>query len=54
MATADEAAKAIQLLNGHEVDGSAIKVSEVRTQLRNGGRSGFDRSGGRHGQDQFI
>ena len=54
MATAEEAGKAIHLLNGHEVDGRAIKVSEVRSQLRDVGRSGFDKSGGRHGQDQFI
>ena len=54
MATVYEAAKAIQLLNGHEVDGHVIKVSEVRPQLRDKGRGGFDRSGGHHGQDQFI
>ena len=53
MATPDEAAKAIQLLNGHEVDGQTIKVSEARSQERNMGRGGFDRSGGHHGQDQF-
>jgi RNA recognition motif-containing protein len=53
MATADEAAKAIELLNGHEVDGRAMKVSEARSQERNTGRVGFDRSGGLHGHDQF-
>jgi hypothetical protein len=53
MATPDEAAKAIQLLNGHEVDGRTIKVSEVRSQERSMGRGGFDRSGGHHGRDQF-
>ncbi len=54
MATAFEATKAIQLFNGYLIDGKAIKVTEVRTQLRQIGRNGFDRNGGRHGQDQFI
>lgn len=49
MATPDEAAKAIQLLNGHEVDGRTIKVSEARSQERNSGGGGF----GHHGRDQF-
>ena len=53
MATTAEATQAIVLLNGREVDGHAIKVSEIRSQARDIGRGGFDRSGGRHGQDQF-
>ncbi len=54
MGTAIEAANAIQLFNGYQIGGRAIKVSEVRAQLRDVGRSGFDRSSGHHGQDQFI
>ena len=56
MGTAEEAAKAIELFNGHELDGHAIKVSEARSHDRGGNlnRGGFDRSGGRHGHDQYI
>ena len=52
MGTADEAAKAIQLLNGQEVDGRAIKVSEARSQERDAAKGGFDRSHGHHGRER--
>ncbi len=54
MGTAEEAAHAINLLNGKELDGRAIKVSEAHSLERNAARHGFDRGGGRHGHDQFI
>jgi RNA recognition motif-containing protein len=54
MGTAEEAAHAIHLLNGKELDGHAIKVSEAHSLERNAARHGFDRGGGRHGHDQFI
>lgn len=54
MGTPEEAAHAIHLFNGKELDGRAIKVSEAHSLDRNTPRRGFDRGGGRHGHDQFI
>lgn len=59
MGTAEEAAKAIELLNGHEVDGRIIKVSEARAQEHEHGaaRNGFEHAGGgfgHHRQDTFT
>ena len=39
MSTSD-AARAIQNLNGHELDGRAIKVNEAQEKQRSGGGSG--------------
>ena len=53
MGTTIEASKAIETLNGREVDGSAIKVSEVRSfKADEGIRGGLIRKGRQHGQDQ--
>jgi RNA recognition motif-containing protein len=43
-------AKAIQALNGHEMDGRALMVNEAQDKPRSGGgRSGGGRSGGDRG-----
>jgi RNA recognition motif-containing protein len=54
MATAAEASKAIESLNGQEVDGHEIKVSEARARERVSAGGGFDRGGGHHGRDRFT
>lgn len=48
MPSADEAERAIQALNGHNVDGRAINVNEARPKTDRGGpdRGGSDRGGG--------
>jgi cold-inducible RNA-binding protein len=54
MATAAEAAKAIETYNGHELGGNAIKVSEARAREANDRfRNAIDRKGVHHGRDQF-
>jgi RNA recognition motif-containing protein len=57
MGTAAEASKAIETLNGQEVDGYEIKVSEARSREANerlgGGFDKFNKKGGYHGRDQF-
>ncbi|MCL5998191.1 MAG: RNA-binding protein [Chloroflexi bacterium] len=54
MGTAAEASKAIQSLNGQEVDGREIKVSEARARERDTAGSALDRRGGHHGRDHHI
>ena len=49
MANDDEAKAAIEALNGSEVDGRIIKVSEARPQERRGGGRGFGGGRGRGG-----
>jgi RNA recognition motif-containing protein len=50
MSSPDEAEKAISELNGKELDGRAISVSEARPQApRTGGGGGFGGGGGRGG-----
>ena len=52
MSTDDEAAKAMQTLNGREIQGRAISVSEARE--RSGGGGGGGGGGGRgHGRGGF-
>jgi len=47
MSSGDEAEKAISELNGKELDGRAISVSEARPQApRSGGGGGFGGGGG--------
>ncbi|MGB8297157.1 MAG: RNA-binding protein [Polyangia bacterium] len=51
MSTDDEAAKAMQTLNGREIQGRAISVSEARERTGGGGGGG---GGGRgHGRGGF-
>ncbi|MBD3382344.1 MAG: RNA-binding protein [candidate division Zixibacteria bacterium] len=40
MSTKDEAMKAISGLNGHEIDGRALNVSEAKPRKDNGNRGG--------------
>jgi RNA recognition motif-containing protein len=49
MSTDDEAAKAMQTLNGREIQGRAISVSEARERTGGGGGGGGGRGGGRGG-----
>ncbi len=49
METASETLKAIQLLDGHDVDGHTIRVSEARPREGNSG-AGFDRGRSRRGR----
>jgi cold-inducible RNA-binding protein len=51
MSTDDEAAKAMQTLNGREIQGRAISVSEARE--RSGGGSGGGGGGRGHGRGGF-
>jgi RNA recognition motif-containing protein len=55
MATDDEARKAIEMLNQHEVDGRALVVNEARPRTERGGGPGGRgreprRGGGRGGR----
>jgi RNA recognition motif-containing protein len=54
MATDDEARKAIEMLNQHEVDGRALVVNEARPRTERGGPGGHGREprrgGGRGGR----
>jgi RNA recognition motif-containing protein len=45
-------AKAMQALNGHEMDGRALMVNEAQDKPRNGGGGGGDR-GGRGGSSRW-
>ena len=47
MASSDEAAKAIGAINGREVDGRALNVSEARERSGGGGGGGGGRPGRR-------
>jgi RNA recognition motif-containing protein len=50
MSTAEEAAAAIQGMNGHRVDGRELIVNEARPQEpRSGGGGGYGGGGGRSG-----
>jgi cold-inducible RNA-binding protein len=49
METASEALNAIQRLDGHDVDGHTIKVSEARLREGNSG-AGFDRGRSHRGR----
>lgn len=49
MSSPDEAEKAISELNGKELDGRAISVSEARPQAPRTGGGGFGGGGGRGG-----
>ena len=50
MATAEEAATAIQQLNGREFNGRNLTVSEAKERTdRGGGRGGYSGGGGRGG-----
>jgi RNA recognition motif-containing protein len=49
METASEALQAIQLLNGHDVDGHTLKVSAARPREGNSGTR-FDRGRGHRGR----
>ena len=52
MSTEDEAQKAIQMLNGRELDGRSITVNEARPQEARPRGGGFDRGGrGGYGGD---
>ena|SRR5947209_1741210 len=56
MSTSEEAARAVQLLNGRELNGSELRVGEARPReraAREGFGSGFGRDGGHHGRDRF-
>jgi RNA recognition motif-containing protein len=55
MASPEDAQKAIEALNGRELDGRALTVNEAREQApRGGGGGGFgaDRGGGGGGRDR--
>jgi RNA recognition motif-containing protein len=54
MATPEDAQKAIEALNGKELDGRALNVSEAREQAPRGGGGGFGagRGGGGGGRDR--
>jgi len=62
MSTDDEAAKAMETLNGREIQGRAISVSEARERSggggggggggRGGGRGGFGGGGGGGGRER--
>jgi RNA recognition motif-containing protein len=53
MATEEDAQKAIQSLNGIELDGRALTVNEAREQAPRGGGGGFGgRPGGGGGRDR--
>lgn len=45
MSSEEEAQKAIEALDGHELSGRSIKVNEARTQGMRGGGGGGDRGG---------
>ena len=45
MSTEDEATKAIELFNGKELDGRALKVNEARPMEARPPRRDFDRGG---------
>lgn len=49
MGSDQEAAAAIQALNGKEVDGRALTVNEARPKTEGGGRGGGGGGGGRGG-----
>lgn len=54
MGTTAEASKAIETFNGHEVDGSEIKVSEARSKEATEHFGGVSsKKGFHHGRDQF-
>lgn len=57
MSTEEEAAKAIEMLNGKELDGRTITVNEARPMEPRRERGGFDRGGrggyGGGGRDRY-
>ena len=53
MSTDDEAAKAMQTLNGREIQGRAISVSEARERGAGGGGGGGGGGGRGHGRGGF-
>ena len=52
MPESGDAQKAIEALNGREVDGRSLKVNEARPKGEGGGRGGGDRGGG-GGRDRW-
>lgn len=46
MATDEEAAKAVELLNGKDVGGRALNVNEARPREEGGSRGGYGNGGG--------
>lgn len=49
MATDEEAAKAVELLNGKDVGGRALNVNEARPREEGGSRGGYGGNGGGYG-----
>ncbi|TVQ78347.1 MAG: RNA-binding protein [Bradymonadales bacterium] len=52
MSTAEEAAEAISNLNGKDLDGRALRVSEARAETPRRGGGGFGGGGGGGGRDR--